>query len=133
MKVSEGCLCPGDVVIYECTVNGGIGEAEITVWTGSVISAVCPNFINQVLLFHNRYSAPGGTSVVCNRGAIEARSVSVSNSRAYTSRIFITLTSEVFRKGYNIECDHDDGENNITVIGSLNITHGFSGEDCNHY
>ena len=126
MKVSEGCdgVCPGDVVIYECTVNGGMGEAEITVWTGSVITAVCPNFINQVLLFHNRYSAVGGTSAGCNQGAIEARSVSVSNNRAYTSRIFITLTSEVIREGYTIECDHDDGENNIIVIGLLGeVTH----------
>ena len=118
------------MAIYECTVNGGVGKAELTVWTGSVISAVCPNVYNQILLIHNSYNAPQGTSVRCNQGAIVARSVSVSNNRAYTSRIFITLTPEVFRKGYNIECDHDDGWN-ITIIGSLNITHGFSGEVYN--
>lgn len=130
IKVSEGCFCPGSAVTYECTVNGGSGNAETTIWKGSVFSYLCPDFNNHALLFHGRYGLPGGTRVVCNDGAIVARSVSMSSNGVYTSQLLITLTLEVIEKGYSVECDHDDGEN-ITAVGSLNITSGsLLGKKC---
>ena len=117
---SDGYLCPGDMVIYECTVVG----RTTTVWKGSVVDHLCQKSDYELRLIHNRYNSSEGTRGSCGNGSILGRSVSVENN-TYTSQLVVHLTSDTYSvTRYSIECIHDDGLT-TTSVGSMNITLGM--------
>ena len=118
----DGCVCPGDVVTYECTVIG----RTTTVWRGSAVH--CTESNNEVVFLlneHNDHTSSGGIYRSCKNGNSQGRIVRVENDSIslvnYTSQLNITLTSDLVNQ--SIECVDDDGSSE-TVIGSANITEG---------
>lgn len=91
------CVCPGDVVTYECTVCGG----RVTVWGGSAFQCA-----NQEILLSNRNFGTSGASGVCNDGAIVGRGISAEND-CYTSQLNITFTDGL--QNSTIVCSVDNG------------------------
>lgn len=108
--VSQGmnpdrCVRPGDILTYECTIMGTLGDS--TIWTGSAFSG-CNN--NEVTLVHNRFTSLYRT-VECTNGAIVGRSLSVEGNN-YTSQLSITFTPDI--TGTTVKCSHDNGSQTIT-------------------
>ena len=111
---TDDCVCPGDVVLYECTVFGGIGA--ITVWKSDFFN--CTNGKQVIELVHRpRREGDEFNTRICNNGNIAARIV--RNERdSFTSQLNITLTYDI--AGESIECIGDNGTNTHR-IGWLNI------------
>ena len=112
---SDICLCPGDVVTYECTTIGG----GSTVWKGSAFNDSC----NEIILLHDRYNSPGAYYVSClnSNETIVARGLPVEVNETYTSQLSVTLTASQF--GKSIECRHDNGSSD-TIVASIEISPG---------
>ena len=108
VALTSGCVCPGDTLIYECTVTGGVA----TIWTGSALDC---NHLKEIVLLHNRFL--DGIAGSCNNGAIVVRSLSVQGDN-YTSQLNVTVTSDT--AGKTIECASDNGVN-ITLFFSTVI------------
>ena len=94
----NGCVDPGDILTYECTVMGVL----FTVWTGSGFD--CPTNYNYIVLPHHCF-LHSGTSGSCNNGSIVARSLSVEGNN-YTSQLNVTVTPDI--AGKTIQCAHSD-------------------------
>ena len=105
---SNKCVCPGDILTYECTVMGQYQGS--TIWKGTVFRS-CN--IEEITLLHNRFQSNGGTVHVCNDRAIVARIVSVEGNN-YTSQLSVVVTPEIV--GNSIECRHDNGTSLSTTI-----------------
>ena len=118
---SDRCLCPGDVVIYECTVSGEEGDTAATfVWRGGAFN--CKHSPNQITLLNNRNSSSENFSHSCNKGDIIGKNIRVENTSygfSYTSQLLVTLTSDLVNSW--IECVYDNGLNEA-LVGSLNVT-----------
>ena len=118
------CLCPGDVVVYECTVSGGEGDAAtIIIWRGGAFN--CERSPNEITLLYNSHSLTENVSQFCNNGDIIARSVKVENTNyglSYTSQLHVSLISDLINSW--IECVYDNGFNEA-LVGSLNVTAGI--------
>jgi hypothetical protein len=91
----NGCVCPGDTLTYECTVERGVA----TVWTGSAIDH------NNIVLLH---SHDRGVYRYCNNGTIVARG-HIEGNYSYTSQLNVTITPDT--AGKTIECARDNGFN----------------------
>lgn len=122
---ADGCVCPGDVVTYECTVFGGV--AGVTIWRGNGFN--CPRSNNEMILPHSywyyMYTWSRDVHWSCDNGHILGTIVRVENnsiSFSYTSQLNITLTSDLINT--SIECVHDNGMSE-TVVGSTVITGGI--------
>ena len=104
--VANGCVCPGEILTYECTARGGVS----TVWTGSAYDG--PRC--EIVLLHSRFTSGQGTNVICKKGAtyIVARSLSVEGNN-YTSQLNVTVTPDT--AGKTIECSSDNGINEILI------------------
>ena len=110
---TDGCVCPGDVMTYECTVFGGIGTT--TVWKSDVFQ--CSSGKQVIELIH---STNESIIRVCNNGDIVARTVrSESDSFTSLSQLNVTLTRDI--AGGSIECIGDNGTYTHRV-GLLNVT-----------
>jgi hypothetical protein len=94
------CVCPGDKLIYRCTVQGSPTGA--TIWTGTAFSG-CQR--NEILLQHHQFTQPGGPTGTCNNGAIVGQSLGVQGNN-YTSQLNVTITPET--AGNTITCAYDD-------------------------
>lgn len=97
------CICPGDILTYECTVTGG----HATVWTGSAFD--CPSAGNDITLLHSHFMHKGS----CNNGTIMARSLSVKGNN-YTSQFNVTVASDM--AGKTIECLKSNGTHDILLL-----------------
>ena len=114
----SGCVCPGDILTYECTVMGGTA----TVWTG--IAFNCSRFSStEIVLLHSRFISANGTSFICNNGAIVVGGLSVDGNN-YTSQLNVTVTPETI--GKTIECHYDDGRFAYTRFSSTISITGLS-------
>jgi hypothetical protein len=102
----NGCICPGDTLIYECTVVGG----SSTVWTGNAF--ICPPQ-NEIVLVHSRFESANGISHSCNNGAIMGRSLAVEGDN-YTSQLNLTITLET--AGKTITCIGDNGTATMLIF-----------------
>ena len=91
---NDDCICPEDVVVFVCSVSGGLA----TVWRGSIFN--CPNSGNQILLRHHNFE--NGTSRTCNDGKIVAYSSKVINNSYYSSRLNVTVSPEMHNG--TVEC-----------------------------
>ena len=114
----SGCVYPGDLLTYECTVMGLPGEA--TVWTGSAFN--CASSSNEIVLLHRPIISDNVYYSTCN-GAIVARILSVEGNN-FTSQLNVTVTSEII--GKTIECLHDDGTIVYTQFSSTISIAGLS-------
>ena len=121
MKVStsNGCVCPDDILTYECTIVGDIGG--ITLWMGDFFH--CPSGRQEIQLLHsdftNRRGREAYNTQICNDGNIVGRIVKAENG-SYTSQLNATLTSDIVGKAIN--CSYDNGT--VHRVGTLNITEG---------
>ena len=113
----SGCVCPGDILTYECTVMG----AGTTVWAGNAFN--CPSYDNEISLLHSRFMSDNVYYHTCNNGAIVARSLSVDGNN-YTSQLNVTVTPETI--GKTIECHYDDGRFVYTRFSSTISITGLS-------
>ena len=95
-----GCVCPGDILTYECTVTGR--PFEYTIWTGSAINCL---WGYEIFLPHYHFNESERTIRHCN-GAIVARSLYVIDN-LYTSQLSVTLTPDIM--GQTIKCATDNG------------------------
>ena len=110
MKSSSQCICPGDELTYECTVEGDDGA---TVWTGTVFD--CPETENQLELVHIRRFL--NTTRGCNDGAIVGRGIRVEGGN-YTSHLYITVDPSM--NGKSITCLYDVDSSKM-LIGNSTI------------
>ena len=127
VPISNDCVCPGDVVIYECTVSGDYGG--ITVWMGDFFR--CSNGNQEMALVHSQFTdGPGGETFntrICDNGDVRivGRIIRVENG-SFTSQLNVTLTPDSdILAGRRIECAYDNGTS-VYPIGSatLNYTAG---------
>ena len=110
LQARYDCACPGENVLYECTVPG-VGS---TIWRGEAFD--CPETNNKIQLL------PGIDSTLqCNDGEILARPIHPQPSESlYTSQLTVRVGPDT--NGTTIECLHDDGAGNITEVGSTALT-----------
>ena len=100
--------CPGNILIFECTVLGG----GSTVFGGSAV--IC----NDIILLHSLFNTTNGTSKSCENKTAVGQSLSAEDSNCYTSQLNITVTSDVY--GRSINCYHDNGTTE-KLVGSHTI------------
>ena len=105
------CVCPGDQLIYRCTVQGS--NTGGTLWTGTAFSG-CQQ--NAIFLQHHQFTPTGGPIGSCNNGAIVGQSLGVQGNN-YTSQLNVTITPET--AGKTIMCSYD-------ALDRQNITNKFS-------
>ena len=116
------CTCPGDVLIYECTVVST--NAGLTILKGNPAFSDCTgpsgmgNSDDQLGLEHGKFDQ--GVVEYCNNGAVVGMSVTSENG-SYTSQFNVTVSSEQLLAGGMIECLHDNGSH-VSVVGAANIT-----------
>ena len=96
----SGCACPGNTLVYECTVMGSY--VGTTIWTGSALNCLS----NHIYLFHYRFTQHRTYDFLCNNGAIVARSLSVEDN-LYTSQLNVTVAHDML--GETIGCGYDNG------------------------
>ena len=111
---STTCLCPGDMLLYECTTVG----RGTTVWRGSAFMSC-----DYIALLHSQFDQ--STYGICNNGALIGNSVRVENG-SYTSQLNITISRELDKT--SIECIHDNhtqllsvGMSTLELKGNLEI------------
>lgn len=120
VRLDNGCTCPGQVVVYDCTVNGS--ETIATVWKGSALD--CPENGNVITLLHSQYSDK--TFGVCNNRTIVAQGVppSANSNGTFTSRLSVIVSSSL--DGKSIVCGEDNGvETKILQNDTLRLTTGL--------
>ena len=92
------CVCPQDVITYECTVCGGL----LTVWEGSLFECAS----GQIILTNSEFGIPGAAFGVCNNGAVVGRGLSIEDG-CYTSQLNVTFDARL--QGRVVRCSVDDG------------------------
>ena len=106
------CACPGEVLTYTCTVDGG----NVTIWGGSALIDCAGNNDSEIKLYHRDPEAMGE----CNDGYILGQSVDVKGS-CYTSQLNVTVSNGL--NNTTVNCSSDSvmhiGESLIRVAGKL--------------
>ena len=118
------CTCPGDVLIYECTVvSTSLG---LTIFKGNPAFFDCTgpsgmgNSNHLLSLYHGKYDQ--GVVEHCSNGTVVGRSLKSENG-SYTSQFNVTVSSEQVLAGGMIKCLHDNGTHVAdSVVGAANIT-----------
>ena len=113
----NNCVCPGDVLIYECTIAGG----GATLWKGSAFD--CPSVSNEIILRHSEFESENGN---CNNEAITADSIGSTmvrnNLTCYTSRLNVTVSNEMNSR--TIKCIHDSIDTTVVGMATIVFTTG---------
>ena len=109
---TRGCICPGDTLVYKCTVLRGLA----TIWTGSAFN--CSHSANELYLLENSINYNP-----CNNGVIVANVID-REERSYTSQLIVTVTSDIV--GETVECHHYDGLFRNVSVSSVIVTAGMS-------
>lgn len=119
-SISSDCICLGNTVTYECTVQGDYGG--FTLWMGDFFYCSLSSHQQFIELGHSQLltnSVQGGEAKVCNNGNIVGRIIRIENG-SFISQLNVTLTSDI--AGRSIKCAYDNGT--VHRVGSLNITTG---------
>ena len=103
MPGNTGCACPGDELIFTCTVVGN----GTTSWEGTAFDCAA----NRIVLRHNLFASVGATGE-CNGGAIVGRSLG-ANKDCYTSQLEVLTIDHTF-SNKTIACIHSG----IDTIGT---------------
>lgn len=126
MPQTMGDACPGDVLMYNCTINGG----GSTIWSGSAFD--CETRMDEIILRHSQFVS--GSSGNCNDGAVTAQSLGVVDSTCFTSQLSVTVDLEMNNK--TVLCAHSSeiittiGVGIISVATGESILGGRGGERC---
>ena len=107
------CVCPGDKLIYRCTLQGS--PTGVTVWSGTTFSGCLHN---DIVLQHHQFTPTGGSTGTCNNGAIVGQILGVQGNN-YTSQVNVTITPET--AGKTIMCSYDalDGQNTMNKFSAI--------------
>ena len=119
-SISSDCICLGNNVTYECTVQGDYGG--FTLWMGDFFYCSLSNHEQLIELSHSQLltnNVHGGEAKLCNNGNIVGRIIRIEND-SFISQLNVTLTSDIV--GKSIECAYDNGT--VHSVGSLSITTG---------
>ena len=107
-----GCICPGQTLTYECSVDG---SSSTTTWTGSVFD--CPEIDNELIFLHRRASED--TTISCNGGDIIGRIVGNTENN-FVTQINITFSPSL--NGKTIECfNHNISSGSTILVGNVSI------------
>jgi hypothetical protein len=109
--LTNDCACPGNNLIFECTVIGGAGGT--TQWKGDAISSCSV----PVFLRHRDFIVGVTQPMVCNGGEIVIRSLRIE-SGCYTSQMNISFSSTLINR--TVACAYDNGTLAVEV-GSMSI------------
>ena len=104
------CVCPGEDLLYECTVCGAREGA--TVWTGSTLSCTS----DEIILRHSQYDNDSLTIGSCNNGAVTAQSSKVTNvhsGQCYSSQL--NISKDAVESNKTIECIYVVGINETLI------------------
>ena len=118
---TNDCPCPGENLAYNCSVTG----SGFTIWRGSAFN--CPNVDGEsrIRLRHSSFGASGGTTGVCNDGAIIGRSIQISRDSlgnlVYTSQLVVNVTASPNVIGQTVECVYLNPNGENIPIGSTII------------
>ena len=105
--------CPGDILTFECTVEGGIA----TVWKGTVFN-LCED--QDISFRHSRLNDINETQklIDCNNVTTVVAMIIRSHNLTYTSEF--SFTANCGLDGLTVECYKDD-ESNETLIGRKTV------------
>ena len=92
------CVCPQDVVTYECTVCG-----LATAWEGTALGS-CSG--GEIALTNRDFMEPIQT-IICSGGSIAARGIIVEDG-CFTSQLNITFNTTALQ-GRSVRCSVDNG------------------------
>ena len=98
------CVCPQDVVTYECMVCG-----LATAWEGTALKS-CSG--GEIALTNRDFIEPIET-IICSGGAIAARGISVEDG-CFTSQLNITFNATALQ-GRSVRCSVDNGTHAFEV------------------
>ena len=116
LKSTSQCICPGDILTYECTIEGDSG---VTLWTGTLFD--CPQTENRLVFVHRRFV---NTTRTCNNEAIVGRAVRVEGSN-YTSQVNITVDPSM--NGESVTClSNVDFSNMLIGNSTIMLTTGMT-------
>ena len=106
MPGSNCTACPGQQVVFECTIFR-VSVIQLTFWSGSALDCT-----SGISLSHVQFINSGHSSGTCNNGAILARMISIAGN-CYTSQLIVNVSSNF--DGESIRCSFDDGSTQIPV------------------
>ena len=110
--LTNDCACPGNNLIFECTVVGADGGT--TQWTGDAIHSCS---VPVIFLRHRDFITGTTQSMVCNGGEIIIRSLRVE-SDCYTSQMDISFSNTLINR--TVICAYDNGTHAVDV-GSVSV------------
>ena len=105
---TNGCVCPGDILAYQCTVMGGSGGA--TVWIGTALD--CPS--EEIILLHQHFTESGGTIRSCNNSETTVPQSPYVQDDFYTSQLNVTIELDI--AGKTVICVYDSMDNYTTWV-----------------
>ena len=108
LQYYDSCLCPEDVLVFVCSVNGG----GATVWRGSIFN--CNG--NQIILRHSMFG--NGVRRICNDGNIVTYDIDVTNN-TYSSQLNVTVSPEMHNE--TVECIHDTQNATSVLVGAYTL------------
>ena len=110
------CLCPGDVVVYECSVMGKPGG--FTTFSGKFFNCAEYGDHAALVLPHSAFnhSQLQGVNGTCNNGTVVGQSLGVHDG-IYSSQLKIIVTSALI--GDTIKCSYDNGSHTFVVGNSI--------------
>ena len=98
-EVVNLCACPGDNLIYRCTVYGDVNGA--TIWNGTAFNGCA---LDEILLLHRHFTPTEGPTGICNNRDIVGQSLGIQGNN-YTSQLNVTITPST--AGKTITCAYD--------------------------
>ena len=112
-----GDVCPGDVLMYNCAINGG----GSTIWSGSAFDCEMRN--DEIILRHSQFES-GSPSGNCNDGAVIAQSLGAVDNTCFSSQLSITIDLEMNNK--TVQCAHSTTAITPIGVGIISIATGES-------
>ena len=105
----DSCLCPEDVLVFVCSVNGG----GATIWRGSIFSC---HQGSQIILRHSIFG--NGVRRTCNDDNIVVYDIDVTNN-TYSSQLNITVSPEMHNG--TVKCIHDTLNATSVLVGAYTL------------
>ena len=106
----ESCACPGDELIFECTIEGDAG----TYWQGTALEECLHG---RILIRHSQFRGGGliDRNTCGASGSVIVRTYSAINNTLFTTRLTTFANQQL--NGRTIECISDRGR----IIGRNHI------------
>ena len=107
------CACPGDHLLIDCSVTGGVA----TIWRGTALN--CHNVANFITLRHSSFNNLSKSAAAECNDRIMARSIGVSDT--FNSQLSVNVTGELNNK--TIECirDTNGSTDGYEIVGAITI------------